>query len=105
MAHAVRSLGGKTMQSGKKKRHRSAAIPNYRCDELESRMLLSGAFLLKDINTDTIDSFAHPIGTVGTTLYFQANDGVHGNELYTTTGTAASTHMVTDLAPGSASGL
>ncbi len=37
------------------------------------------------------------------TLYFTANDGVHGRELWKSDGTAAGTSMVIDLTPGSAS--
>ena len=37
-------------------------------------------------------------------LFFQANDGVHGWELWRSDGTSAGTGMVQDFAPGSASG-
>lgn len=38
----------------------------------------------------------------GDRALFLANDGVHGRELWITDGTAAGTHMVADLVPGSA---
>ncbi len=34
------------------------------------------------------------------TLFFQATDGVHGNELWRSNGTAAGTQMVKDINPG-----
>ena len=38
---------------------------------------------------------------VNGTLYFDANDGTHGDELWKTDGTAAGTVMVKDIDPGS----
>src|SRR5262249_32588778 len=40
--------------------------------------------------------------TVNGTLYFMANDGVHGRELWKSNGTAAGTTLVKDVRPGSA---
>jgi len=33
-------------------------------------------------------------------LYFNANDGVHGRELWATDGTEAGTQLVKDISPG-----
>ena len=41
--------------------------------------------------------------SVGSTLFFTANDGTHGDELWATNGTAAGTAMVLDIDPGAAS--
>jgi ELWxxDGT repeat protein len=70
------------------------------CETLEGRTLLSSAILLKDINTGTLGNVVTPLARIGTTTFLAANDGVHGQELYTTNGTAAGTSMVTDLYPG-----
>ncbi len=40
----------------------------------------------------------------GTTLYFTANDGVHGQELWRSQGTASTTSMVKDVNPGAGDG-
>ena len=38
---------------------------------------------------------------VGDTLFFAANDGVHGTELWKSDGTEAGTVLVKDINPGS----
>jgi len=45
---------------------------------------------------------SHPceLTLVGTQLFFVANNGVNGRELWTSNGTAASTNMVKDILPG-----
>ncbi|HEX4961410.1 MAG TPA: ELWxxDGT repeat protein [Thermoanaerobaculia bacterium] len=46
--------------------------------------------------------FSPLLTPVGDTLFFRANDGVHGTELWKTDGTAAGTVLVRDIAPGTA---
>ncbi len=65
----------------------------------------SGTRLLKAIDpphSDTSgDNYLEPqLTPVGGQLFFRANDGVHGTELWKTDGTAAGTAMVRDIAPG-----
>lgn len=58
------------------------------------------ATLVKDINPGG-SSTPHGLTRVGGTLYFVANDGSHGQELWKSDGTRAGTRMVRDIAPGS----
>jgi ELWxxDGT repeat protein len=65
-----------------------------------------GTVLVKDVNPG-IGSSMKPndfreMRAVGGTLFFTANDGVHGSELWKTDGTAEGTVLVKDLRPGSA---
>jgi ELWxxDGT repeat protein len=64
------------------------------------------ATLLKNINTSGIpftpdnSSLPQRLIAVGTTLYFSANDGVSGIELWKSDGTPAGTVQVKDIYPG-----
>ncbi|MBK6995132.1 MAG: hypothetical protein IPH31_09465 [Lewinellaceae bacterium] len=55
--------------------------------------------LLKDINNALVNGKPRGMTTVGTTVFFSADDGLHGRELWKTTGTDASTVMVADINP------
>jgi ELWxxDGT repeat protein len=46
---------------------------------------------------------SQPLSAVGGTLYFAADDGVHGSELWKSDGTAEGTVLVEDLTPGAGS--
>ena len=58
--------------------------------------------LVKNINP-TGSSFPTSLTQVGSTLFFAANDGVHGTELWKSDGTAAGTKMVKDIRSGAKS--
>jgi len=53
--------------------------------------------------TNGIMSTQLSVAPISSKLYFQANDGVTGQELWVSDGTAAGTHIVADLNPGSGS--
>src|SRR6187551_3699380 len=54
--------------------------------------------LVRDINTIG-SSNPTSLTAVGNTLFFAANDGVHGNELWKSDGTRAGTKMVKNIRP------
>jgi ELWxxDGT repeat protein len=55
------------------------------------------AVRVRDINPGASGSNAASLTAAGDRLYFSANDGVNGDELWTTMGTTATTVMVDDL--------
>jgi ELWxxDGT repeat protein len=70
----------------------------------------AGTRMLQDINRSTA-SDGRPGGSdpadffiAGSTLYFSADDGVHGRELWQTDGTPSGTVLVKDLVPGGGAG-
>ena len=68
-----------------------------------------GTTLVKDIapGPDSYSSYAdiREMKAVGNTLYFSADDGVHGQELWKSNGTMAGTAIVKDIEPGSVNSL
>jgi ELWxxDGT repeat protein len=75
-------------------------------EKLEPRRLLSStAEIVHIINSPPSTDFpTYPteLFNAGGTLYFQANDGIHGSELWKSDGTSAGTSMVADISPGEA---
>jgi ELWxxDGT repeat protein len=65
----------------------------------------AGTVMVKDIQPgsgNSIPTISTPFVGIGSTLYFTANDGVFGSELWKSDGTAAGTVMVKDIIPGGA---
>ena len=79
------------------------AIPAFTLSELEERTMLSlVSGVVADINQQVANGqtgSADPsnLTVLNGTLYFSANDGIHGTQLWKSDGTAAGTTMVTDL--------
>ncbi len=69
----------------------------------------AGTVLVKDIRPGSAGSlnsfYALTLTDVSGALFFEANDGSHGRELWQSDGTSAGTVMTQDINPGSASGL
>ncbi len=67
-----------------------------------------GTRILANIATGTKDGYnpfdEQPMATIGDQVYFRADDGIHGEELWETDGTAKGTHLVQDLVPGKVGG-
>jgi ELWxxDGT repeat protein len=57
-------------------------------------------YLVRDINPGAASSSPAFFKKAGNTVFFRADDGVNGNELWKTDGTAAGTVMVADIRPG-----
>jgi ELWxxDGT repeat protein len=59
----------------------------------------ASAALIRDINPNGASNPASFL-VIGSTLFFTADDGVHGRELWRRDGTAATTKMILDINPG-----
>ena len=58
------------------------------------------AYLVKDINVVGMGSHPANLTDVNGTLFFAADDGVHGPKLWKSDGTESGTALVTDISPG-----
>ena len=67
--------------------------------------MIETAIMVKDIVNGSSGSYPNYLATIGNTLYFSANDGSSGSELWKSDGTDAGTVMVKDIRPGGTSSI
>src|SRR5580765_7916801 len=98
-------LRGTSQKRLRKKVRRRPAPLVLRTEALEDRAVPS-ATLVRDINTNTGGSLGYGYGDstrsveLNGHLYFFADDGLHGRELWSTDGTDAGTRLVKDMNAG-----
>src|SRR5438270_914055 len=81
-------------------RRRSRSL--VQLEALEDRLLPSlTPQLLRDVNAKIASSNPSHLTAVGATIFFTANDGVKGVELWKSDGTVSGTGLVKDIRPGS----
>src|SRR5262245_4798445 len=74
---------------------------SYAIERLEHRRLLDAApVFVSDINAKPEIDSPDFVQAVGSTVFFNRNDGVHGDELWKSDGTFAGTSLVEDITPG-----
>jgi ELWxxDGT repeat protein len=84
---------------------RSANSRRALIESLELRQLLTSSAPVLVPSPFTYSSNPTSLLTIGDITYFAADDGIHGNELWKTDGTAAGTMLVKDIEPGSDDGI
>jgi ELWxxDGT repeat protein len=62
--------------------------------------MIETAIMVKNINSGNDDGFPSRLAHIGNTLYFNADDGIYGSELWKSDGTDAGTVMVKDIRNG-----
>jgi ELWxxDGT repeat protein len=86
MNHRVRIVPGRHHSRDLSRRCRA------RFESLEQRLVFNATSAPSDLTAD------------GSTLYFTANDGIHGSQVWTSGGSSITTAMLTDINPGSVGG-
>src|SRR5437762_821042 len=77
--------------------------PPLQLEALEERLLPSlTPQILKDINPSAAGSGIFQLEAVNGTVFFAADDGVHGRELWRSDGTVGGTILLADIRPGPA---
>jgi trimeric autotransporter adhesin len=81
----------------------TVSLDGYELYKTDGTFTGTGTALLKDINTTTsfVGSDPSNFCLAGNSVFFSANDGINGSELWKTDGTNAGTVMVKDIKVGS----
>src|SRR5687768_9013677 len=91
----------RSLPSGSKNPVKTSQMRAGRCiEQLEDRTLLS-ATLMRDIHIGATGSDPQNLIAVGNRLFFTANDGTNGIELWSSNGTTIGTSLVKDINLGS----
>jgi len=91
----------RVQQGGASGRPRLRRRQMWLAEGLEIRTLLSSTpAMVADINPGAAPSNPADAVAIGSTMYFNADDGVHGAELWKSDGSVAGTRMVADINPG-----
>ena len=85
----------------RRKRDHAASLFSLAAELLEPRMLLTGVPTLIDIVAGAGASYPMAFTNVNNTLFFVANDGTHGRELWKSNASTIGTTLVKDIRPGS----
>lgn len=98
-AAAMSREAGQTARSGRAGASVQLRPCAPRIESLEARRLLSVS-LVEDINRTSPPSDPNSIVRAGGQVYFTADDGVHGRELWVTDGTEEGTRLQFETSPG-----
>jgi ELWxxDGT repeat protein len=100
-AHRILGSTASRWLSAGRKRPRRPTPVRPALEQLERRELLSGTpFLVNDVNPGAASSYPHYLTNASGTLFFAANDGTHGTQLWKTDGTSSGTALVNVINPG-----
>jgi len=78
-------------------------VRETRAPQITAQASPSQPYLVKDININAVSSSPSELTAAGGTLFFKADDGTHGEELWISDGTSSGTVLVKDIYSGTSS--
>jgi ELWxxDGT repeat protein len=97
--------GGRDVPDGAVSRQSTTAVQNRGAERRADPAAAAVPHVVKDINPGQASSTPQMFVRFGRSVFFRANDGEHGVELWRTDGTSGGTTLVIDLFQGSSNGL